>query len=317
MTLAWHDRSDRMRMTFAGTGAKAALGGLLTNDIAALGPFAGQYAAALTPKGKVLALCRVFDRGTDLLVDADAAAAAGFTTMIRKFVNPRLARYAVVTPESGCLAVRGDAAARATAAALGSLDAAPALEGLVPLGGLTIGASDDAVHVVRATDHRSPGFDLFASATRIAVVREALRAAGIAEAPATAVEADRIARGMPRWGVDMDAETLPQEALLDALGAISFNKGCYTGQEVVARIHFRGHVNRQLRWLASTQPLRPGMRVLDAAGGEVGDVRSVTDAAGRGPLAIAMVRRELSPGSVVTARDDRGAVAATVEPITY
>ena len=125
----------------------------------------------------------------------------------------------------------------------------------------------------------------------------------------------RIERGLPEWGAEMDAETIPQEAVLDELGAISFNKGCYTGQEVVARIHFRGHVNRQLRWLLSETPLRAGARVIDANGADVGDVRTAVTSPARGPLAIAMVRREIEPGSTITVRDDEGATSARVERI--
>ena len=81
------DRSSRMRMSFSGERAKEVLGGLLTNDIASLKPGDGMRAAALTPKGRVIALLRVFDRGGDLLVDTDPAAGAGFILMIRKYVK--------------------------------------------------------------------------------------------------------------------------------------------------------------------------------------------------------------------------------------
>ena len=104
-------------------------------------------------------------------------------------------------------------------------------------------------------------------------------------------------------------------AVLDDLGAISFNKGCYTGQEVVARIHFRGHVNRLLRLLASESPLAVGSRVIDAAGTDVGEVRTSVVPATRGPLAIAMVRREVEPGSDVTVRSATSDVRARVSPL--
>ena len=84
------ERSDRLRMTFEGAQAKAALNGLLTNEVTTLVEGGGQYAAALTAKGRVHALCRVMDRGSDCLVDTEAAAAEGFVGMIKKYVNPRL-----------------------------------------------------------------------------------------------------------------------------------------------------------------------------------------------------------------------------------
>src|SRR5689334_13035458 len=82
------DRSDRLRMTFSGDKASEALNGLVTNEVVALSPGKGQYAAALTPKGKIIADVRIFSRAQDLLVDASAAAAPGWSGMIRKFVNP-------------------------------------------------------------------------------------------------------------------------------------------------------------------------------------------------------------------------------------
>ena len=104
-------RDDRMRMTFSGAGAKAAVGGLVTNDVVALAPGHGQRAAALTVKGRVIAVVRVFDRGDDLLIDSEARSGDGFVSMIKKFVNPRLAKYTVITESTGCLGVYGDRAA--------------------------------------------------------------------------------------------------------------------------------------------------------------------------------------------------------------
>ncbi len=291
------DRSARLRMTFSGEKAKDALGGLLTNDVVALHAGEGLRAVALTPKGRVIALTRVFDRGDDIVVDADAAAADGFATMIRKFVNPRLAKYAVVTEQMGCLGVYGNGADTLVARVLG-VDVA-SLANLAPMAGRTVGDSGDAVYVVRSTDLSAPGFDLIASRARIAEVALLLRAGDTRDASPEEVRTMRIEAGIPEFGVEMDAETIPQEAVLDDLGAISFDKGCYTGQEVVARIHFRGHVNRQLRWLTSTSLLAVGAKVLDAEGKDVGDVRSSVISPRRGPLAIAMVRREVALGSTV------------------
>lgn len=316
MSLFVHDRGARLRMTFAGPQSKTALGGLVTNDVNALQPGQGQRAAALTAKGRVIALCRVFDRGEDLLVDCDAAAGDGFAGMIRKYVNPRLAKYAVITDTTDCLGVHGDDAATAIARALGADDAVrDSLAALALLGGRWIGAGDDAAWVARSDDLSVAGFDVIAARQRVGTVRHALIAAGARHASTDEVRALRIERGLPEWGAEMDAETIPQEAVLDDLGAISFSKGCYTGQEVVARIHFRGHVNRQLRWLVSDAPMRAGARVLDASGVDVGDVRTAVLSPSRGPLAMAMVRREVELGATITVQDAEGATSARVERI--
>ena len=116
----------------------------------------------------------------------------------------------------------------------------------------------------------------------------------------------RIEAGWPAWGVDVDDTTIPQEANLDELHAISYTKGCYTGQEVVARIHFRGHVNRHLRGVAYPAgeggALPHGARLVDGAGKPVGDVRTAVISPRLGGVALAMVRREIELGTSLVAQ---------------
>ena len=95
------NRSDRLRMLFTGDKAAESLTGLVTNDVLSLTVGRGQYAAALTNKGKVLADVRIFMRHDGVLVDANAAAGMQFATMVKKFVNPRLAKYQVISPQTG------------------------------------------------------------------------------------------------------------------------------------------------------------------------------------------------------------------------
>ena len=304
------ERSDRLRVTFDGPQAKASLNGLLTNEVTALAEGGGQYAAALTAKGRVLALCRVMDRGSDLLVDTEAAAAEGFVAMITKYVNPRLARYAVITEATGCLGVRGDGAAAAIAT-WGGVDPV-ALEGLAPLGGCWVTPGEQRLWVMRARDTATPGFDCIGDRATIDALRESLLATGWPMATAAQQRAERIDAGVPAFGIEMTDETIAQEACLDTLGAISFAKGCYTGQEVVARIHFRGHVNRLLRWIDSRAPLPVGAVLVNEEGVEVGDVRSSVVRANGEAIGIAMVRREVAPGTTLTVRDAEVGNAASV-----
>ncbi len=127
----------------------------------------------------------------------------------------------------------------------------------------------------------------------------------------------RVEAGRPAMGIDMDENTIPQEANLDTLGAISFSKGCYTGQETVARVHFRGHVNRHLRGLFGGAPLPRGADVLDAAGKVVGDVRSTVVSPRLGPIAMAMIRREIAPGEGVTVSGESGPISARVIDLPF
>lgn len=288
-------RDDRFRVAFTGDKAREVLSGLLSADLSTLTPGAWRHACALTPKGRVIALVRVIDRGTDLLVDGDAAAAEGFIAMIRKYVNPRLAGYADVTATTGCVGVYGPAAAAALETALG--------------------ANRAGVVVIASRDLAPGGHDCIGPRDRVREVAAALERAGVPSLDAATAEVARIEAGMPRWGVEMDDDTIPQEANLEMFGALAFDKGCYTGQEVVARIHFRGHVNRHLRWLTAAAPIPVGATVHDADGKEVGAVRSSVVSPARGPLAIAMVRREVAPGTDVTLRADGAELRARCEAI--
>lgn len=132
-------------------------------------------------------------------------------------------------------------------------------------------------------------------------------ARGIALSEASALQALRVERGAPEIGVDTGDTTLVQEALLD--DAVSFDKGCYLGQETVARLHYRGHPNRRLARIALEGPVPPGAPI-DAAEGAAspGQVTSVAQASDEGWLALGMVRREVPDGADVTVAGVRGRV---------
>jgi len=309
------DRSDRLRMTFVGAKADETLTGLVTNDVMTLQPGHGQYAAALTAKGKVIADLRVFQRAPgDYLVDVPSAAAAGFVAMIRKYVNPRLATYADVSASLSCLGVVGPHARQVVAHAL---DCSPSDFDLLPPfahGAASFGG--EPVMVVRSVDYGVDGFDCFVRVASAPALHTALVAAGAPPADAAALDVLRIEAGRPAWGADMNEETLAQEAGLDMLNAVSYTKGCYTGQETVARVHFRGHVNRFLRGLRA-ESVPAGDAFVFAGDKEVGDVRSRTVSPRLGAIALAMVRREVDAGSVVTVRWSTGETSATVVDLPF
>ena len=118
-------------------------------------------------------------------------------------------------------------------------------------------------------------------------------------------ERRRIERGLPRFGVDMDADTIPLEARLDS--AISFNKGCYMGQETISRIHHLGHVNKLLVGLRFDGPPPKAPAPVLKDGKEVGRLTSVTPL-GEGGLGLATVRREDSASCVLVEAGGRKAV---------
>lgn len=117
----------------------------------------------------------------------------------------------------------------------------------------------------------------------------------------------------------MDDTTIPQEANFDELGAISYTKGCYVGQEVVARVHFRGHVNKHLRGLlcGETEPPPTGATLLNDAGKSVGDVRSTAISPRLGAIALAIVRREVEPGATLAVHWEGGEAQADVSALPF
>jgi folate-binding protein YgfZ len=313
------DRSARSRMSLSGPKAAEVLSGLVTNDVLSLTPGHGQYAAALTAKGRILADVRVFarDDARGFLIDVPERAADGWWAMVRKYVNPRLARYTNVSESLSDLGVFG-VHARALVATVTGADQ-QVLEGLVPYAHREAPVDGEPVLVARVPDLGLEGYEVFASPDAAGQLRRRLAAAGAVVADRGAFDIARIEAGRPEWGIDIDDTTLAQEANLDELHAISYTKGCYTGQETVARVHFRGHVNRQLRGLRfEVGPLPPtGSELQDDGGRVVGDVRSVAVSPRLGSIALAMVRREVPPDAVLCATWSAGRASATVVALPF
>jgi folate-binding protein YgfZ len=300
------DRGDRLRIRFGGARAAALVTGLVTNDVQALTPGQGQYAAALTPKGKIAADVRIFADSEGLLTDTSRRAANNWRDIVKKYINPRIAPYRDVSNDIGDLGVFGPKSRRLVATAVGADEGA--LGALHSYGNLQVTHGDTRIMVVRSGEIEVEGYEIFAPRQIEATIRDRLLAAGAITGSSRVWDIARIEAGRPEWGIDMNDSTIPQEANFDELGAISYTKGCYTGQEVVARVHFRGHVNRFLRRLHFVSAAVPPVNaeLIDDAGNVVGDVRSVAISPRHGGVALAMVRREVAPGRTLHARWDGG-----------
>jgi folate-binding protein YgfZ len=310
------DRSDRLFMQFTGPKAAESLTGLVTNDVLGLKGGDGLYACALTAKGRIIADVRILavvgEDGTteNLLVDANAAAGVGFAAMIRKYVNPRTAKYTDLSMATSCLTVTGEGALSLLRRC------ADAPERLEPLADGTRFTHVEAIfgglaaRVVIIPDlGATAAFDLHVATEHASALAAQLTSHGASTADTAEWHRHRVLAFWPEWGQDMDEGTLAQEANMDALQAISYRKGCYTGQETVARVHFRGHVNRTLRrlWFDDGVLPRLGTALLDEAGATVGDARSTAlHDTGRG-VGIAMVRREVADGALLRWVDDADA----------
>jgi folate-binding protein YgfZ len=307
------DQSHRRRMSVRGPKAAEMITGLVTNDVKSLTPGRGQYAAALTPKGKIVADLRIFARSREeLWIDTGPRSAPGWFGIVAKYVNPRSAPHSEITATMSDLSVAGVRATDVVATAIGFEKSA--LEALDPYEHLPLGANGEGGIVARIPDVGLDAFSLIVPKEQCAswwqrLVDARARPSGIA-----AWDIARIEAGRPEWGIDMDETTLPQEANLDELQAISYTKGCYTGQETVARIYFRGHVNRHLRILRFVARASPptGAQLFAESGKVVGEVRSAALSPRLGGVGLAMVRREVPLGSTVSVRWEGGDCQAGV-----
>ncbi len=314
------DRSARLRMLLGGPQAVETLTGLVTNDVGALHPGSGQYASALTAKGKVIADIRIFARADDLLIDTSASAGPGFAAMIRKYVNPRLARYADVSGVLRTIGVFGPRAHGVLASLLADAGvteiASGALRGLADYHHVGFDVEGASVFIARVPDLGGEGFDCFVPVEIAELLWSRLVDAGATPVGRDATEIARVEAGRPLWGLDMDENTLAQEANFDALDGISYTKGCYTGQETVARVHFRGHVNRYLRGVESQVMIPSGVELFHGEK-SVGEMKSSVLSPRQGPIGLAMLRRELETGADLTARWDGREGSARVREIPF
>jgi folate-binding protein YgfZ len=295
------DRSHRGRMRFSGAKAADVLTGLVTNDVGVLQPGQGQYAVALSPKGKVVADMRVLRTEDSYLTDASPRSRDGWKGIVKKYVNPRLAKYADESDAMRTIGIYG-VQARHVIEQMTGIGAAAL--GIMPsYTHVSVSKDGAAIIVMRSPDLELEGFDLFVPADAFEKVWAAAVHARATPAGQAAWEIARVEAGRPEYGVDMDDATIPQEANLDAFDAVSYTKGCYTGQEVVARVHFRGHVNRTLRGLKLTGALPPARAALfDATNKAVGELSSGVASPRLGAIGLGMVRREVETGATLTAR---------------
>ena len=146
-----------------------------------------------------------------------------------------------------------------------------------------------------------PARHLWVRKSDVPAALDSLRAAGAEVGDESAVESLRVAHGVPRWGHEMDTKTFPQEAGIDKV-AVHYDKGCYTGQEAMAKIHFRGKVNRKLVQLESDAPFAPGSEIT-FEGARVGAVTSAASGPDGSFYALALVKRDVPSGADVRAGD--------------
>jgi folate-binding protein YgfZ len=297
------DRSEAGKLLLSGEQAQAFLDGQVSNDIATLEVGHGRYATLLTNKGRMLGDLRALATEDGLLVLCERVALQALFDQLRRGLIGWQTELHKRTLELGLLSLAG-----------------PRAEEVARAAGLPIPGAEEhdvagtaSAYVVR-TD---AGLDVLPEAARVAELRAALLAAGAVEAPEAVAEIVRVEHGRPRYGIDLDETVMPAEAGI-VERAVSFTKGCYVGQETVARLHWKGKPNRHLRGLLLSAPVAPGATVTVAGedgtqAREVGHVGSAVVSPAAGPIALAILRREVAPGDHVLVGDG-GVTAAVIAP---
>jgi tRNA-modifying protein YgfZ len=282
------DRSDRGKLAIRGGEAAEYLQGQLTNDVEALTPGQGCYAALLDRKGHMQADMRVLRISPDeLWIDVEAVALPAARRHLEMYKVGREVEVAEESAERAILSLIGPGSPEASGVAAGSPNShrPAAIEGVETLAVTT-----------------AEGLDLCCAATEAGELREALLRRGAVEVSGAAAEILRVEAGRPRFGAEMTEETMPAEAGI-VEEAVSFTKGCYIGQEPVARLHYKGKPNRHLRGLRLSGSVAAGVP-LSHDGKEVGVVGTACVSPAFGPIALAIVRREAPPGAIVEVGDE-------------
>jgi folate-binding protein YgfZ len=330
------DLSPRGRMLVSGTEAIQFLNGLITNDMKTLAKNSWMPATFPNVQGRLIASVRVVrlkDEGTDqttpaglsrrgprenvaptFLIDTEAATHERVLKTIERFTLAGDFRVRDVTAQTALLSVQGKKSASIVRSVLGE-----AAAGLAANGALQMAWQESDVTIIRATHTGEDGFELILNAGAATSLWDALHAAGARPVGYDALEILRIEAGLPRYGIDMDETNVVTEAALD--DAVSYTKGCYVGQEIIARIKYRGHVAKKLSGIEFTQAekVEPGATVRSGEGKEIGRITSVTYSPHLGrTVALGYLKYDyLSPGTSVKVIAGDGDLLVQVKELPF
>src|SRR5581483_3112377 len=232
------DRSDRGRLAVRGPDRASYLQGLLTNDIAALAPGRGCYAAYLTPQGRMISDMLVYEVGDFILLTLPPATANALQPRLDRLIFTEDVTVEDISGAYDQRAVVGPRAAEVLASILD--ETSLPIASLPEHGALRTMFGGEPAIIAQVTDTGEPGFDVYVTRAQAASFRAKLESCDVVEIDRDTAEAIRIEAGIPGFGQDMTDETIPLEAGIEAR-AISFTKGCYVGQEVIVRVLHRGH----------------------------------------------------------------------------
>jgi folate-binding protein YgfZ len=310
--VALFDRSSLGKVSVTGRDRQTFLQGMLTNDIKALQPGQGAPAAFLDAHGKVMALLVVYVTADRLLIELPADMTEKTLQTLDHYLISEKASFEASDDAFAILSLQGPSA-RAMLEGLGggAIDLAPYAHAEVTVSGVP-------VRVINRPEGPGAGFHCWVAAAQAETLRRAFVEAGAVPGGPETLDMLRVEAGQPWYPRDVDDSVILPETRLESL--VSYTKGCYIGQETVARVKYRGHVNRALIGLVVEGDRVPeaGARIT-AEGKNIGRVTSAVRSLALGrPIALGYVRREhFDPGSPVTVADAAGEQPARVVALPF
>ncbi len=318
------DLAGRGSIVLTGKDRASFLHGLVTNDVKKLAPGEGCAAAFLTAKGKLLAECVVLCEEGRLVLDTPPELSSTVESLLRTYLVFNDVTITNETEETHVLHLTGEAPEitdedflrRVIGRAAGRplpVEPHSHAASIFTFEEISPGAAaGGAIHLVRENRTGVPGWDLRCPSSLSEKIRRALLSAGAQVATDSDLESRRVGAGIPRWGAELTEAVLPDEAGLRERGFVAENKGCYVGQEIVARIKTYGHVNRRLVSLVVTGGVPATGDAVFFEGEKTGALTSVSPAAGSA-VALAYVKREQAAvGTTLTVSSSAGNLRASV-----
>ncbi|MEK6282488.1 MAG: aminomethyltransferase family protein [Acidobacteriota bacterium] len=317
------DFSSRGRFLVTGSEAVQFLNGLITNDMKTLVENRWMPAAFPNVQGRLIASVRIV-RASDAKIDTNVSPAFFVDTeavthervlkTVERFTLAGDFRVTDITNRTAHLTLQGKRAADVIQAVLGEEASSLAMNGA----GRTPW-HDGEVTVIRASYTGEDGFDLIVNSEHVGSLWDSLRNAGARPVGHDALETLRIEAGIPRYGIDMDETNVVTEAALDE--AVSYTKGCYVGQEIIARIKYRGHVAKKLSGLVFNQrvEIEAGANIRSLDEKDIGRITSATYSPRLSQtIALAYLKYDyLAAGTEVKVRGGSDEVMASVAALPF
>jgi folate-binding protein YgfZ len=303
------DMSWQAKLVLTGEDRVRWLNGMVTNNVRDLAVGQGVYCFVLTPQGRIVADLVAYSRGDHILVTSDRSQVAAITEMFDRYIIMDDVEVADISDKLSSVGLAGPQAAATLKQA--GIDVAPLAPGQVA----DLVLQNIGISVARGTHPNFDAYEIWFAAEQAATVWDSLARQGATPVGSEALEWYRIARGVPRYGVDLSQRDLPQET--EQKHALNFIKGCYIGQEIVERIRARAILHRTFSgFLVEGDPPQGGTKIKDGEKniGEITSAVRIPFPSGERTIALGYLRREFeAPGTSVQIGEQK----ATVQSIPF